>query len=158
MTRNKTTPEDESASPETPDYDALARQYLDLWQDQFAAMAADPGTMETMSKMTAAWREATLSFLQGSGPANPFVDFAATVGNKGAPHDSGRENISDNDTSAPAGAAASDGASDRSDGDVDALLRRITDLETRLAALEHNAGLGTKPKKKERTRKPAKRT
>ncbi|MBX6323792.1 MAG: hypothetical protein IRY94_18405, partial [Rhodospirillaceae bacterium] len=31
---------------ETPSLDALARRFLDLWQDQVSALAADPQTAE----------------------------------------------------------------------------------------------------------------
>jgi len=157
MTRNKTEPEDNEPAPEPPDYEALARQYLDLWQDQFAAMAADPGTMETLSKMTAAWREAMYSFLQGTGAGAPFGDFAAIPGTGGASDDADR-NSKDNDRAAAAGAKASDGAPGRSDVDVDALLHRIADLETRLAALERKAGGKAKPKRKAGAGKPAKKS
>ena len=35
---------------ETPDLDGLAKRYLDLWQEQFAAMAADPKLAEAMTQ------------------------------------------------------------------------------------------------------------
>ena len=42
-----------------PDLESLAKTYLDLWQDQFASMAADPATAEAMARlfgaMTAGW-------------------------------------------------------------------------------------------------------
>ena len=36
------------------DIDELARRYLDLWQDQMAAFAADPEVAETMNRLAAA--------------------------------------------------------------------------------------------------------
>ena len=157
MTRSKTESEDREPAPESPDYEALARQYLDLWQDQFAAMAADPGTVETLSKMTAAWREAMFSFLQGTGTAAPFGDFSAIPGIKGASDDANRVTRDTNDAIA-AGPQAPDGASGRSDADVDALVQRIADLETRLAALERKAGSKAKPKRKAAAGKSAKKS
>lgn len=163
MTKAKETPSDATDSSASPDYEGLARQYLDLWQDQFAAMAADPGTMETMAKMTSAWREATLSFLQGAGPTGPFGDFMASHGSKGATDDGKTsEDEHGEGNTAPAGSKAPDGAFGRTDGDVDVLLRRIAELETRLAALERDADAkpkaGKKPAKKQSRRKPAKQS
>jgi hypothetical protein len=163
MTKDNETPNTASDDPEAPDYEGLARQYLDLWQDQFAAMAADPATMETMSKMTEAWREATMSFLQGAGSASPFGKFTAPQSNKGSSDDGKRaDGEPAKRTPAETGTSSSGSASGRTDGDVNVLLRRITDLETRLSELERSTGAETRkdqPKKqakKQSRRKPAK--
>ena len=39
---------------EPPDLQDLAKRYLDLWQDQLRAMAADPDTMASVGRMLAA--------------------------------------------------------------------------------------------------------
>lgn len=155
MTKDDTTPPPTDDDPETPDYEGLARQYLDLWQDQFAAMAADPATMETMSKMTEAWREATMSFLHGAGPVTPFGGFTAPRSDKGASDD---EKRADGEPAAETGTAPTGSTSSRTDGDVDVLLRRIADLDSRLAALERSAGAEPRKKqpKRQSRRKPEK--
>lgn len=158
MTDSNPTECEAPVDPESPDYEALARQYLDLWQDQFTAMAADPGTMETLSKMTEAWREATFAFLQGPGSPSAFGDMAESFGIKGVPNDAGNEPRHEGKTGSATGAKATDGSSGGADGDVDALLRRITDLETRLAALEHGAKQSPKSKKRAKSGKSKKRT
>ncbi|MGH6620817.1 MAG: hypothetical protein ACREF6_14835, partial [Alphaproteobacteria bacterium] len=39
---------------EPPDLQDLAKRYLDLWQDQLRAMAADPDTMASVARMLSA--------------------------------------------------------------------------------------------------------
>jgi hypothetical protein len=39
---------------ESPDLAALARRYVDLWQDQLTAMAADPALAESTARLLAA--------------------------------------------------------------------------------------------------------
>ena len=130
-----------------PDLEDLARRYLDLWQEQLRAMAADPETMNSVGRMLsamggatppagmnpAAWMSAMgmVPPTGGTGGGNPFDAVFANAPDKPA-------------DGAAAAAAASDGGGD----DLRQLERRLAALEQRIAALESGAG---KPK-----RRPAK--
>ncbi|MFY8106403.1 MAG: hypothetical protein ACOVKO_05755 [Elstera sp.] len=41
--------------PTAPDLNALAEQFLDLWQGQVSAWASDPATTESMARLWALW-------------------------------------------------------------------------------------------------------
>ena len=68
-----------------PNLDELARRYLDLWQDQVAAMSADPDMSRTMGRYAQLWATlgpaglagiwaAAAEGLKGGGPgANVFA-------------------------------------------------------------------------------------
>lgn len=122
---------------EPPEFEDLARRYLDLWQEQWSAMAADPEAAQAMARLygmmgqqmaaAAPMAEAFLSAL----PAllGPF----ATVGQHA--HDAAKPAAAANPESsvgtAPAGTAPGGGA-----GDVAELAERVAALEKRLAKLE----------------------
>jgi hypothetical protein len=64
---------------ETPDYAALARQYLDLWEEHLTALANDPTLAAQMSAMFALMGQAMPLATPGAGfpggiGANPFAD------------------------------------------------------------------------------------
>ena len=99
-----------------PDIEALARRYLDLWQDQASALAGDA----ELARQLGRW----LTLMQ-SGMAHAFQAAAPT-------------------TSAPGPqtpAAASDGGQPR----LDELAGRLALLEERIARLEAGAGGKRKP-------------
>jgi hypothetical protein len=99
-----------------PDLASLAKRYVDLWQDQLIAMAADPDLAGVFARVV--------------GELTPLARPPGSADGGG--------------TSRPAGAAAAAAASrDRSD-DLDQLARRVAALEERLAALEAGAGRGRK--------------
>lgn len=54
---------------DAPDLEALARRYLDLWQDQMAAMAADPAMMEALSRTFALMTQGAAAFAGGAAEA-----------------------------------------------------------------------------------------
>ena len=97
---------------ENPDYQALAKRYLDLWQDQVAKLAKDPGALSGAAE---AWSQMAASMMQAPPNARP-----SSPASPGAP--------------APA-AAHGGGGLDPAD-----LLRRIAELERRIALLESAAG------------------
>ncbi|MBI5162306.1 MAG: hypothetical protein HY985_00215 [Magnetospirillum sp.] len=101
-----------------PDLKALARRYLDLWQDQVAAMAQDPTLAETVARGIAAMTQAA----------------APAPGNGKAPHHghAASDSPSPDPSGPPAAAVAPVGAG----VDLDGLLRRIAELEGRVAVLE----------------------
>jgi hypothetical protein len=134
---------------DAPDLEALARRYLDLWQDQMAAMANDPAVVEALSRTFALMTQGAAAFAHaaedaprpsdrdapGGGesshgdPDGPAPNPAATPGRKAAGPD-GRSG------GAAPGTAASGLASGDSGMDVSDLLRRIDALEQRVAVLD----------------------
>lgn len=120
---------------ESPDLDTLAKRYLDLWQDQVAAMAADPELSETMMRLwqnaaaagpagwAQLWGAAAAAQAQGGATAGSFRDVAASAAPAGP---------------APAAAAPRD----RGD-DVAELGRRIAELELRLGRIEAALAMGS---------------
>lgn len=55
------TPNPGTPDPGTPDLSSLARDWIELWQSEFAALAADPETAETWSRLAALWAGAAAS-------------------------------------------------------------------------------------------------
>jgi hypothetical protein len=112
---------------EPPDLDALARRYLDLWQDQMTAMAGDPTLAAALGRLfeTAAaampmnWFGAWLQAMQQAMRAG------AASGDDGG-----------GGTRAKAGAAAAAAAPVDGGRDLARLRRRVAALEARLARLE----------------------
>src|SRR5882672_1563434 len=106
---------------EPPDLETLARRYLDLWQDQVTALAADPEFTETIGRMLQV--SATL------GPAGWMSLWtAAAAGLKTQKAPDGGGPASQKPTgpapgTAPAAAASNDGGAD------------MVELRRRLASL-----------------------
>src|ERR1700744_3859481 len=108
-----------------PDLAALARRYVDLWQDQLTAMAADPALAESTARLLAAlvpagWPPQTHAQDDDAGRFSPRRARAK----KPPP------------ATAEAGAAAAGAAPDERDRRLAELTRRVGALEKRLAALE----------------------
>ena len=99
-----------------PDIEALARRYLDLWQDQASALAGDA----ELTRQLGRW----LTLMQ-SGMAHAFQAAAPTTAAPGS----------------PAPAAASFGGQPG----LDEFARRLARLEERIARLEAGAGGKRKP-------------
>jgi len=111
-----------SSSSPPPDIEALARRYLDLWQDQATALAGDA----ELARQLGRW----FSVMQ-SGMANAFQNAASsTSGSAGKPAPG----------APPASAAPGDGKLH-----LDELARRLAAVEERLARLEAGAGGPGKP-------------
>ncbi len=115
---------------EPPDLASLAKRYVDLWQDQLIAMAADPALAESTARILAA-------LVPAAWPPQPgrSYDDAGTY---------------------PPGPAASGAAPDGRDGGLAQLARRLAALEKRLKAVE--AGIraprrSPKPRAQRRVRK-----
>ncbi len=117
-------------NPTPPDFDALAKRYLDLWQEQIAKLAKDPGKL---SDASTAWSQMAASVLKGA-PSNPFTATA---------HDASA--FASASRSAPPSAAPGAGGMDSLE-----LLRRLDDIERRLAALESRPATESKPGKRSR--------
>jgi hypothetical protein len=137
------------------DADELARRYLDLWQDQMSALAADQDFARALQKLmtgmglagaaaSAPWT-AWPTMMAGLAPA-PQGDATADAHTR---RDS--EQAPGSRRAAP-GAAAAGSAPGGRDADLGELARRLAALEKRLAALEGGArpgrgGPARKPRK-----------
>jgi uncharacterized small protein (DUF1192 family) len=107
---------------EPPDLDTLARRYIDLWQEQVAAMAADPEMSELMGRLIQA-------MTGGPGAMMPW----------GFPAKQESDGKRQSNPPAAAGTAPARAASDDRDHDVAELRKRLAALETQLARLETDA-------------------
>lgn len=131
------------------EFEALARRYLDLWQDQMAAMAADPSVTEAMAKSVAALSSNMATMMNGAPPfPTPFPFPAPSTDANPLNRDSKEARHADAATNRnapfPASRAQTAGlASDDQCGDAADLLRRIAELEDRVAQLEK----GTRPRR-----------
>jgi hypothetical protein len=146
---------------EAPRVEDLARRIMDLWQEQMAAIAADPELMRQMARMMAAspfpammqgivagMVAATRPEMAqaGLGGSNPYEWWKGADGRTKQP-----------DQASPAaqtGAAPAAAASEPRGGDLDELRRHLAGLEARLKEL------GAEPDKpaakpKRSSRKPA---
>ncbi len=122
---------------DAPDLEALAKRFLDLWQDQVAASVADPALAEWLARFLAAPGgpgAATKTTKDGEtlNETAAFADIFAAMASRAAP------------------AAASYGAGDDR---LDELARRLAECEKRLSALESGAQqTGGKPRKRAQKR------
>lgn len=112
---------------EPPDLDALAKQYLDLWQQQLGGISKDQQTAEIMAQ--------TMELMNAG--ASAFATMATQ-----------NQGYADADASSSPSTAAS-GASNL---DVAELARRIARLEKRLDSLE----TGVKKSRRKTAKKPRK--
>jgi hypothetical protein len=106
---------------DTVDMDALAKRYIELWQDQMAQISADPS-------VTDAWRSVFENAAKNLGIA-PDAFAAYTAAFAGATHGANKDSGSAGPEAAAA--ASGDGGADLAD-----VLRRLDALERRLTALE----------------------
>jgi ubiquinone biosynthesis protein UbiJ len=111
---------------EPPNLEALARRYLDLWQDQATALAGDAELARQIAQWLSMMQAGMVHGFQSPNTANP------------APETS---------TGAASAAAASGGGQPG----MDELARRLAALEKRLDRLEAGAQAG-RPKSRKRTR------
>jgi hypothetical protein len=133
-----------------PDFKALARRYLDLWQEQVAAMANDPALADVVAQGIAMMTQVPATILQAAaaGASSPTQARAADAGPSSA---SQSEPCQPDSAGAAPVAAAPDGAR----LDPDGLARRLAAAEERIAALEARLGAGGgKPAAKPGRRRP----
>ena len=118
-------------SGDAPDLEALAKRFLDLWQEQVAAAVADPALADWLARFLATPGQIGPT----SGPTSGMMPDAAAFADVFAAM-AGRS---------PAAAAPCGAGDDR----VDQLARRLGECEKRLAALERGAGgAGGPPRKR----------
>jgi len=94
------------------EFDRLARRYLDLWQNQLAALVGDQALTEQIARLFAAANAQVASAIQAA---------------QGASHGS---------TSSPPGTASAAASSGHGADDVGELRKRLAALEERLRELE----------------------
>lgn len=135
---------------DTPENDIqhLAKEYVDLWESQFKALAGD----ETLAKTMAQTME-----LMNAGAANvaAMMQRAASSSAEGMDikgADDVEPDAKQSDQKTNSGTATAGAASRSSESDVHELTRRVAELEERLARLE---GL-TEPAGKIAPKKPRK--
>jgi hypothetical protein len=119
---------------ETADAAELADRFLDLWQDQLAAVATDPDLAETVARLWSQWLvgpAAAWRTPMTDAPAKPAARAPRQRAADGRPPESQPEPRAETPGAAPAAAASRDHGPDVGD-----LLARIGTLEKRLAALE----------------------
>jgi hypothetical protein len=122
----------------------LARRLMDLWQEQMAAIAADPDLMRQMAQMMAASpfpammqgiMQGVLAATAKTGPQNPYEWWKA---------DGPKPSVQPTETRPPAAAPASQPGG----GDLAELRRNLAGLEARLAELgEGGNAAPAKPKR-----------
>ena len=135
---------------QSDELEELARRYVDLWQDQMTALAADPDFAEAMQRVMAtlgvsaaglpaawaAWPAAMGSMMAAAhpgpsseqGPAGGQDKDAGTAGSGSAT----KGGTGNGTAGAPPAAAASDGGGD----DLGVITQRLAALEQRVLALE----------------------
>ncbi|HEY7610601.1 MAG TPA: hypothetical protein VIF14_15320 [Alphaproteobacteria bacterium] len=116
--------------PETPDLKALAERYLDLWEEQFAAAAADPALAAAMAAWLGPWR----ALAAGAKPSGPAP--AGGMGRKRDERAAGTPRKTGAGAAAAAGAAPAGAAPRDGGGGLERVLGRIERIERRLDALE----------------------
>ena len=117
---------------EPPDLDALAKQYLDLWQQQLGGISKDQQTAEIMAQ--------TMELMNAG--ASAFATMAKQ-----------NQGYADADAASSSPSTAASGASPgASDLDGAELARRIARLEKRLDSLE----TGVKKSRRKTAKKPRK--
>lgn len=126
---------------DTTDLEALAKRFLDLWQEQAASAASDPAVVAATQRFAELTAAAPSTWFALWTQALQAAQHAATHGRPAAGPDS-----------PPPGAAAARPASGGGAVDLDELARRLATLERRVAGIE--SGQGGAAKRKRSARKP----
>jgi hypothetical protein len=157
---------DDHREPGAQELEDLARRYVDLWQDQMTALAADPDFAESLQKvmaamgvaasglpaMLSAWPAAVAGMMAA---ARPETQAAAQKGESrgesagGSPNGSGGSaaprsgaspGVSPGASRVAPGAAAAAAAPDGGGPDLGGLQERLAALEQRVRELEGGTG------------------
>lgn len=124
------------SGPEPPDLQSLARRFLDLWQDQVAAMAENADVAQQVGRLMTALASGLGAAADGRGDARDDKRARRTG------------------SAATTGAAAASLSSGAGGDGMARLARRLERLEARMARLEAAAGGGAAKPAKVRSRKP----
>jgi len=122
-----------SESP--PDFNALARRYLDLWQEQVAAVAADPALAEAVARGVAMMTQSVAAVAEAA-KVGGADDSPAPPGHEAKSHERTAP------TSFPDGSPPPAAALDDPRFHHDELALRVAALEGRVARLEAALGGG----------------
>jgi hypothetical protein len=118
---------------DAPDIEQLARRYLDLWQDQAAAMVNDPALAETIGQTYALMSKGAAAFFAAGSPEKSNREEGA---------DSKDVRSAENTKVSSPGAASSATLSGGSSLDSADLATRVADLEERVLRLEASFAAG----------------
>jgi hypothetical protein len=146
MVRRGMTDRDRNEAADRPDLDALARDWITLWQSEIAALAHDREAAETASRMAAIWAGLAATWLRAA-PAP-----AAAPSAPGA-HDAPAARAADASGAASA-AAAPDAGLDAVRQLLGDLAERLGGIERRLAALERGTSGADRGRPAKRRLKP----
>lgn len=121
------------------DLETLAKSYLDLWQDQFAAVAADPANAEAMARLFGAMAAGQPTQVRPAEGSDEQTGHDVPVRTGGA-------------TGGATGSASAGAPSGDSHDGVSQLAERVGALEERIRKLERKleragGGARAKPKK-----------
>ena len=115
-------------TPPNTEYDALAKRYLDLWQEQVGKLAQDPGQL---TNTAAAWSQMAASMMKNMSQPQPASTHGSTQ-----PSSTASTGPSSDRTASPQ-SAHEPGRLDLAD-----VVSRLDALERRLAALEQSVRAG----------------
>lgn len=122
--------EKEPKSQSNEDLQRLAKEYVDLWEQQVKALAGDDGFASAMTKTFE---------LMNAGAASMATMAGTNVSRAQGAHDESRDDAelgADAQFSSDQGTQAAGASSGHSDHDINQLLERIGELEGRVAELE----------------------
>jgi hypothetical protein len=130
---------------------ALAKRFLDLWEEHAARLCNDPETMGLLklSGLTGAYSpEGASPWLLWQQGLNGMMEFwkAQGGGADGDERTAGKKRGGASATGGKAGTEAAAAAPDLGDAAVEQLLDRLAAVERRLAALERKQPSASKPK------------
>ncbi len=156
---------------QSDDLEELARRYVDLWQDQMTALAADPDFAEAMQRVMAslgvtaaglpaawtAWPAAMGSMMAAAQPGSARGQAKGQEKDAGTAERAGPSEAAPIDAAAakpagPPGAAPAAAASDGGGHDLGLIAQRLAALEERVLALEGGTG-GTRRRAKAKAKR-----
>jgi hypothetical protein len=131
---------DQSEAGETPDLRRLAQDWITLWESELSALAADPEMREAWQALASIWSGAMTAALQRLPRGAAQADHDGPSSGGAGPNDAPRT-------------ASAVAAPDARDAEIERLARHVDALERRLAELEsggNRGGRGAAPRRGKR--------